>query len=157
MSSDPTSSSQLEEADEDPNTQTIHLKQATTSPTSAAPALTPQSMQNVKVDNRKSRNGSMNEGFKFPPTSPVSPNALVAHTLPAAVPSSALDDAEPLKKSPPVSAINEASSQPASMITLLRIEVPVLLPVEKEKSMSKVSLYESVEDDVGDTVNIPLN
>jgi hypothetical protein len=114
-------------------------------------------MQNMKVENRKSRNGSMNKEFKFPPTSPVSPNAPATHPPPAAVPSSALDDAEPLKKSPPASANNEASSGPASMITLSSIEVPAPLPVEKEKSMSKVSLYESVEDDVEDTVDIPLN
>jgi hypothetical protein len=111
----------------------------------------------MKVENRKSRNGSMNKEFKFPPTSPVSSNAPAEHTPPAAVPSSALDDAEPLKKSPPVSANNEASGRPASMVTPSSIEVPAPPPVEKEKSMSKVSLYESVEDDVGDTVDIPLN
>ena len=99
----------------------------------------------------------MNKEFKYLPTSPVSPNATAAHTLPAAVPSSALDDGELLKKSPLVSAANEASSQPTSMIVPLSTEVPVPPLVEKEKSMSKVSLYESAEDDVGDTVDIPLN
>jgi len=93
-----------EEADEDPTTETVHLERALTSPTSAtAFALTPQSVQNMKVENRKSRNGSMNKEFKFPPVSPVSLNAPVEHTPPVAAPSAALDDAIPLKKFPPVS------------------------------------------------------
>ena len=147
-----------EEADEDPNTETVRLERASTSPTSAtAPVPTPQSVQNMKVENRKSRNGSMNKEFKFPPASPVSSNAPAEHTPPTVVPPSALDDAEPLKKSPPVSEKNEASSRRASVITSSNIEVPAPPPVEKERSTSTVSLEDSVDDDVGDTVDIPLN
>ena len=158
-SSDPVSSSQRQKkADEDPTTETVHLERASTSPTSAtAPVPTPQSVQNMKVENRKSRNGSMNKEFKFPPASPVSSNAPAEHTPSTVVPPSALDDAEPLKKSPPVSEKNEASSRRASMITPSNIEVPAPPPVEKERSTSTVSLEDSVEDDVGDTVDIPLN
>jgi len=111
----------------------------------------------MKVENRKSRNGSMNKEFKFPPASPVSPNAPVEHTPPAAAPSSVLDDAEPLKKSPPVSVNNEASSRRASVINPSSIEVLAPPPVEKEKSTSTVSLEDSADDDVGDTVDILLN
>jgi hypothetical protein len=42
-------------------------------------------------------------------------------------------------------------------MTPSNIEVPAPPPVEKDKSMSKVSLEDSVDDDVGDTVDIPLN
>ena len=128
----------------------MRLERASTSPTSAtAPVPSPQSVQNMKVENRKSRNGSMNKEFKFPPASPVSSNAPVEHTPPTVVPPSALDDAEPLKKSPPVSEKNEASSRRASVITPSNIEVPAPPPVEKERSTSTVSLEDSVEDDVG--------
>ena len=128
----------------------VRLEQATTSPTSAAPAPIPPGVQNMKVENRKSRNGSMNEEFKSPPTAPVFPNPPAAHTPPAAVAPSALDDAEPLKQSPSVSANNEASNRRASVIT----QAPP--PVEKEKSMSKLSLEYSAEDDVGDTADMLL-
>jgi hypothetical protein len=69
---------------------------------------------------------------------------------PADVPSLVLDHAE-------ASANNEASSGPTFMITPSSIEVLAPLPVEQEKSISKVLLYESVEVDVGDTVDILLN
>ena len=42
-------------------------------------------------------------------------------------------------------------------LPLQNIEVLTPLPEEKEKSMSKVSLDDSVEDEVGDTVDISLN
>ena len=43
------------------------------------------------------------------------------------------------------------------VITPLNIEVPAPPPMEKEKSMSKVSLEDLAHDDVGDTVDILLN
>jgi len=43
------------------------------------------------------------------------------------------------------------------VINPLNIEVPAPPPVEKEKSTSMVSLEDSVDDDVGDTVDILLN
>jgi len=117
----------------------------------------------MKAEHRKSRNGSMNKEFKFPPTSPASPPA---PTPAAALPSaslehpSALDDAAPLKKpaKPPARLDSEDSSRgrPA-VIAASSIEVPAPPPMEKEKSMSRVSLDDSAEDDVGDTVDIPLN
>jgi hypothetical protein len=42
------------------------------------------------------------------------------------------------------------------LVTPSSIEVPPPPPVEKERSFSNISL-ESGEDDVGDTVDIPLN
>ena len=148
-----------EGADEDPTTETVRLERASTSPTSATASVpTPQSVQNMKVENRESRNGSINKEFKFLPASPVSPNAPAEHTPPVVAPSSVLDDAEVLKKSPPVSANNEASSRcAASVINPSNIEVPAPPPVEKEKSTSTVSLEDSADDDVGDTVDILLN
>ena len=98
----------------------------------------------------KNRNEWLNKEFKFPPASPISPSALAEHSPPAAAPLSMLDDAEPLKKSPPVSANNRALSRRASLITLSNFEVSAPPPVEKEKSMSKVSLEDSTDDDVGD-------
>jgi len=155
-----------EEADEDPNTHTVRLERAATSPTTdaASSAPTPQNVQNMKAENRKSRNGSMNKEFKFPPTSPVSPNPAPTAAAGAVPLSSSLDDAEPLKKSPPVpsrmdslDSNGEAPGRRGSVITPSNIEVPAPPPVEKEKSMSKVSIDDSGEDDVGDTVDIPLN
>ena len=104
----------------------------------------------MEVENRKNRNEWLNKEFKFPPASPISPSALAEHSPPAAAPLSMLDDVEPLKKSPPVSANNQALSRRASLITLSNFEVSAPPPVEKEKSMSKVSLKDSTDDDVGD-------
>ena len=64
--------------------------------------------------------------------------------MPAAIPSLGLDDAELLKQS----ANNETSNQRASVIT----QAP--LPVEKERSMSKLSLKYSAANAVGGTADM---
>jgi hypothetical protein len=93
----------------------------------------------IKAEHRKSRNGSMNREFKFPPTSPVSsasPQTPVVHVS---------------------EHLTEEEARHPGVITPSSIEVPPPPPMEKEKSMSKVSLDDSGDDDVGDTVDIPLN
>jgi len=118
----------------------------------------------MKTEHRKSRNGSMNKEFKFPPTSPASPPTVApTATLPSASQQedpSALDDAAPLKKPTKAPArldSEDTSSRRPAEITPSNIEVPAPPPVEKEKSRNRVSLDDSAEDDVGDTVDIPLN
>lgn len=88
---------------------------------------------------RKSRSGTMNREFKFPPTS----------SSPPAMPE------VPAKKGPPAP-LTENGLAAESLVTPSSIEVPPPPPVEKERSFSNISL-ESGEDDVGDTVDIPLN
>lgn len=101
----------------------------------------------IKAEHRKSRNGSMNREFKFPPTSPGSP----------------LGDAPQKSVSPqtPVVHVSEHLTEEEvrhpGVITPSSIEVPPPPPMDKEKSLSKASLDDSVDDDVGDTVDIPLN
>ncbi|KAF8160084.1 fibronectin type III/BRCA1 domain-containing protein [Pholiota molesta] len=118
----------VEERDEtDPDTQSVHLERAAS----------------LRSEKRKSRNGSMNKEFKFPPTSPVTPSSVLA---------------ESAKKpaSPPADDVAEEEGR-AAVVTPSNIEVPAPPPMEKENSMSQVSLNDSVDDDVGDTVDIPLN
>lgn len=84
--------------------------------------------------------GEMNPQFRFP-----SPGTSVA----------------PVKrerKSPPaeLDASISAPAQSSFVITPSAIEVPPPPPVEKEHSPSNISADE-LEDDVGDTVDIPLN
>jgi len=117
-----------EEANEDSTTETVCLEQASTSLTSAtASVLTPQSMQNMKVENWKSRNRLMNKKFKFLPASPVSPNAPAEHTPPTAAPFSALVMLNHWR----ISEKSEASSWRA---TPSNIEVLACPPVEKKSS-----------------------
>ncbi|KAG6845522.1 hypothetical protein H0H87_007766 [Tephrocybe sp. NHM501043] len=99
--------------------------------------------RNTSIDSkRKSRNGSMNRDFKFPTpsSSPVIPS-------------------KPERRSPPAQLEEPDSAvpvQPSTVITPSSIEVPPPPLVEKEKSATTASLDEG-EDDVGDTVDIPLN
>lgn len=92
---------------------------------------------------RKSRNGVMNREFKFPTpsSSPVLSNAPVRKE----------------RKSPPAQLEEESSvSVQPTIITPSSIEVPPPPPVEKERSVSRSSVDDG-EDEVGDTVDIPLN
>ena len=87
---------------------------------------------------RNSRSGEMNKQFRFP----------VTRTVPS----------EPAqgKKAAPRELDSTKLAQPASakaVVTPSSIEVPPPPPVEKERSQSSV---EDGEDDVGDTVDIPL-
>jgi hypothetical protein len=61
------------------------------------------------------------------------------------------------RKSPPGELDDKINApQSSSVITPSAIEVPPPPPVEKESSPSSISVDES-EEDVGDTVDIPLN
>ncbi|RDB20046.1 Chitin biosynthesis protein CHS5 [Hypsizygus marmoreus] len=100
---------------------------------------------NSKESKRKSRNGTMNPEFRFPSpsSSPVQPT----------IPKKDVNQ----RKSPPAQLDEPGSAAPKpNVITPSSIEVPPPPPVEKERSTSSVSLEEG-EDDVGDTVDIPLN
>ena len=89
----------------------------------------------------------MNKEFKFPPASPVTPSSVLAAS---ASKSTSPPDVHPQ------GALNE-TQKPTAPITPSNIEVPAPPPMEKETSLSRVSLNDSVDDDVGDTVDIPLN
>lgn len=83
----------------------------------------------------------MNHNFKFPtPTS--------SPVVPSSQPNPA-----PQRRPPPEQLEHPDS---ATVVTPSSIEVPPPPLVEKEKTASNVSLEEG-EDDVGDTVDIPLN
>lgn len=87
---------------------------------------------------RSSRSGEMNREFRFP----------VTRTVP-------MEPAQG-KKPAPRELDSTKLVQPASakaVVTPSSIEVPPPPPVEKERSQSSV---EDGEDDVGDTVDIPL-
>lgn len=91
----------------------------------------------------KGRNGSMNRDFRFPSPS----SSPVQSNMPT----------RSQKRSPPPE-LNEPAAQsvPPVVVTPASIEVPAPPPVEKENSASNASLDEG-EDEVGDTVDIPLN
>ncbi|KAF8076858.1 fibronectin type III/BRCA1 domain-containing protein [Lyophyllum atratum] len=97
-----------------------------------------------KESKRKSRNGSMNREFRFPTpsASPVLGNAPVRKERRS--PPAQLDEPGVADDAPP----NPAVITPSS------IEVPPPPPVEKERSVASL---DDGEDDVGDTVDIPLN
>jgi len=86
---------------------------------------------------QRSAAGEMNPQFRFPSSVP-----------------------GPVKerKSPPEELDHKTSApaHPSSVVTPSSIEVPPPPPVEKEQSTSSTSVDEG-EDDVGDTVDIPLN
>lgn len=92
-------------------------------------------------EKRRSRSGSINKDFRFPPLSPPQ----VAASVP--VP----EEGEAAKK-------DAAEAQPASHGRKpSAIEVPAPPPIEKEPNFSNLSLAESADDDVGPTVEISLN
>ncbi|KAG6917675.1 hypothetical protein DXG01_001650 [Tephrocybe rancida] len=93
---------------------------------------------------RKSRNGSMDRDFKFPTPS----SSPVISTIPPRT--------EQRSSPTPPAETSSTAVQPAGVITPSNIEVPPPPPIEKEKAASTTSLDEG-EDDLGDTVDIPLN
>ncbi|KAG6895998.1 hypothetical protein C0992_010973 [Termitomyces sp. T32_za158] len=112
--------------------------------TNAGPGPGPGASASTSNDHK--RNSSMNHNFKFPtPTSsPVVqfvPNPAVQRRLPP----EQLEHPDSAKATPTPTVVTPSS-----------IEVPPPPLVEKEKTASSVSLEEG-EDDVGDTVDIPLN
>ena len=99
-------------------------------------------VQTAKLENRKSRTGSINVDFRFPQLS----------TPQAAAPTSDPEEkGEAAKKD---SAEGQHSSQHGRRPSA--IEVPAPPPVEKEPNFSTVSLAESTDDEVGPTVEIDL-
>ena len=114
---------------------------------------------------RKSR-GMMNPEFKFPPSSPPSAVSYTAPEAPHASPARIQPDSE--RKSSLPTAIEDPSSlkgerkqddeasRPA-VVTPSSIEVPAPPLVEKERTAPRASLDDLADDDVGDTVDIPLN
>ncbi|KAJ3839709.1 fibronectin type III/BRCA1 domain-containing protein [Lentinula raphanica] len=99
---------------------------------------------------RKSRSGTMNRDFRFPPNA-----------------TSGTSEAVPSKQSPPGSLsveqqdqIDDEGQQTAKMITPSAIEVPPPPPVEKERSTGSLGSRQSTDDgddEVGDTVEVDLN
>ncbi|GLB34254.1 putative fibronectin type 3 domain containing protein [Lyophyllum shimeji] len=98
-------------------------------------------------ETKHKNNGSMNREFRFPsPTqSPVQPNI----------------QSKKERRSPPAQldeprAAEDGQEQKQPVVTPSSIEVPPPPPVEKERSVSSASVDEG-EEEVGDTVDIPLN
>ena len=100
-----------------------------------------KSTNDTSIKGQKNTPGEMNPRFRFPSPGP--------------------SNGVPVKrerKSPPAELNDKinVSAQSSSVITPSAIEVPPPPPVEKEHSPSSTSVDE-IEDDVGDTVDIPLN
>ena len=151
----------LEEGSDDPGLQRVQLERA-----SAVGGVT-------SVESKRKSRGIINPEFKFPPSSPpTSPAA--SYTAPGpgvphsgASPAIIQHDLQRRGSSPTViedqsssegdrKRDDEASSRPA-VITPSSIEVPAPPLVEKERTTTRASLDDSADDDVGDTVDIPLN
>ena len=146
----------LEEGSDDPSLQRVQLERV-----SAAGSV-------ASVESKRLSRGIINPEFKFPPsppsTSPAASYSVPGHgasasqASPAAIqrrgsPPTVLEDQSSLKGE---RKHEEASSRPA-VVTPSNIEVPAPPLVEKERTVTRASLDDSVDDDVGDTVDIPLN
>lgn len=94
-----------------------------------------------KAERRQSRIGVMNKEFKFPVTSP-------APEEDENFGKEKRDTPSQNRRNPQG---NEHTRKPSSL------EVPAPPPIEKEPSFSNLSLAESTDDDVGPTVEVPLN
>ncbi|KAF8806093.1 hypothetical protein BYT27DRAFT_7168409 [Phlegmacium glaucopus] len=147
------------ELSDDPGLQRVQLERSTT-----AGSVT-------SVDSKRKSRGVINPEFKFPPsppttTSPVpfaTPGPGVVHPSNNNVTGiqsnlqkrnsspTVIDDHSSLKKQD-----DEASRRP-TVVTPSSIEVPAPPLMEKERTPTRASLDDSVDDDVGDTVDIPLN
>ncbi|PFH49001.1 hypothetical protein AMATHDRAFT_81537 [Amanita thiersii Skay4041] len=111
--------------------------------------------QNADVT-RKRRSGTMNRGFKFPPSrnsSSSTPQEQGAEERKQS--EEKAQSGEEGGKQKESSIAQQPASAKAIVLTPSSIEVPPPPPVEKERSVS--SSVEDGEDDVGDTVDIPLN
>jgi len=53
--------------------------------------------------------------------------------------------------------VTKSENRQSTVINPANIEVPAPPPMEKEVPLSRISLDDSGEDEVGDTVDIPLN
>ena len=149
----------LDEGNEDPGLQRVQLERAKT----AGSVTTMES-------SRKSR-GVINPGFKFPPSPPTSSTSNTAATAPAPdtpqVNSAGIEPDLQRRDSPPTVIVDQSNlkgkqkqvdedMRPA-VVTPSSIEVPAPPLVEKERTATRASLDDSADDDVGDTVDIPLN
>jgi chitin biosynthesis protein CHS5 len=93
---------------------------------------------------RNTDSGEMNPQFRFPASAPASSGVSMRRE----------------RKSPPEDLDDKINvpAQSSSVVTPSSIEVPPPPPVEKERSTSSIPVDEGEEeDDVGDTVDIPLN
>ena len=149
--------STLEEGD-DPGLQRVQLERAAAA-------------ESTSVESKRKSKGVINPGFKFPPSSPPATSA-ASYTAPGpGAPHANSAGTQPdlqRRGSPPVviedqSSLkgerkqdDEASRRPA-VLTPSSIEVPAPPLVEKERTTTRASLDDSIDDDVGDTVDIPLN
>jgi hypothetical protein len=145
----------LEEGSDDPGLHRVQLERA-----SAAVSVT-------SMESKRKSKGIINPEFKFPP-SPPSTSPAPSYTAPGveapqASPAVIQPDLQRRSTPPPViedqsslKGDDEASSKPA-VVTPSSIEVPAPPLVEKERTVIRASLDDSADDDVGDTVDIPLN
>lgn len=103
-------------------------------------------------EKRKSR-GMMNKDFKFPsPTpTPTTPQFVKSSTPTSSTTPTTRSKQNSVEHTAPVHARNSSVATPSA------IEVPAPPPVEKESSMSTISLSESTDDDIGATEEISLN
>lgn len=150
----------LEEGSEDQGLQRVQLERARTVGSVTT------------TESKRKSSGGMNPQFKFPPSPP--PTSSTSATAPAPgtpqVNSAGIQPDLQRSDSPPAvivdqSSLNlkgkqrqvdEASMRPA-VVTPSSIEVPAPPLVEKERTATRASLDDSADDDVGDTVDIPLN
>jgi len=139
-----------EEGNDDPGLQRVQLERATT-----AGSVT-------SAESKRVSKGMINPGFKFPPSSsPTSPGPVPVHasgTQPdvqrRGSPPTVIEDQSSLTVERKQD--DEAGRRPA-VVTPSSIEVPAPPLVEKERAVIRASLDDSADDDVGDTVDIPLN
>ncbi|KAF9528038.1 hypothetical protein CPB83DRAFT_876167 [Crepidotus variabilis] len=119
---------------------------------------TPTTDQSEK---RKSRSGTMNKDFRFPsPTPTPTTPQFVTSGMPkssGSTPPTGKRAAQERATTPPTAGVALPHSRGSSIVNPSAIEVPPPPPVEKESSMSTISLSESIDDDVGPTEEISLN
>ena len=121
----------------------------------------------TSVESKRKSRGMINPEFKFPPSPPSSSPAAsytAPHASPAVIqadlqrrgsPPTVMEDQSSLKGGRKQD--DEASSTRPAVVTPSSIEVPAPPLVEKERMATRASLDDSADDDVGDTVDIPLN
>ena len=119
----------------------------------------------TSVDAKRKSRGVINPEFKFPPSPPTAPAPAPGVTHAGNNNGTEIQSDLQKKNSPPTviedqsilkRKQDEAGRKP-SVVSPSSIEVPAPPLVEKERTMSRVSLDDSADDDVGDTVDIPLN
>ncbi|KAJ3787750.1 fibronectin type III/BRCA1 domain-containing protein [Lentinula aff. detonsa] len=123
-------------------------KAESTPPSTTSPSLDDSGASTPTATKRKSRSGTMNRDFRFPPNA--TETGAARKSPPAAL---------PVKQQGQVDDEGEGE-QTAKMITPSAIEVPPPPPVEKERSTGSLGSRHSNDegdDDVGDTVEVDLS